>query len=546
MKNVFVFTMLFLSITLLKAQQGNNQGNGNNHSNNQSNNQSSNTVTPAAIRLMPYEATRFVVMNHATHPTVSRWEVIISQKTQNQAGNVSYNTVQTYNLNAKHYVQLPATYLSRARNNHYYVAAKGYDSNNILVVEDLPKLTIDGPVWTEACYWTCIGDDYAYDLSLYVNPPTPPYSTSSSSRLTLERSYDYYDTDLEIGIPHYEYMTAADLAIKDAADLASFYNVPALIYGHPGTSTSIIKLIDVESSDPLYDAYGTPLSGTVYGVQKYLGDWAGPVITSPEMASGDVNCDPSGMIWAIDGINMSSDFGSRPPVECLSAGSSVGGPSSTSDLSTATSLSDCFKTHFIDDIPSGDMDFAQNIADIKDCLDAAGSNGNTTTGIYPSELAAITYQSCSASNNGSIITLTESDFADRNGNYVSPTITLPAGLVAVSYQMKNNTVVTLYTELDNNYVGQLEARNLVDVNIYQVPITNNRFTLELDSKIQTSCQYELFDFSGNLLHSERIPLTSGQLSTTNVRPAQGIPTGQLVNKFTFPDGSVITELTNKQ
>lgn len=541
MKNVFVFTMLFLSITLSKAQQGNNQGNGNNHSNNQS----SNTITPAAIRLMPYEATRFVVMNHAAHPTVSRWEVIISQKTQNQAGNVSYNTVRTYNLNAKHYVQLPATYLSRASNNHYYVAAKGYDSNNILVIEDLPKLAIDGPVWTEACAWTCVGDDYAYDLTMYVNPPTPPASTSSSSRLILERSYDYYDADLEVGIPHYEYMTAADLATKDAAGMASYYNVPALIYGYPGTSTSIIKLEDVPSSDPLYDAHGVALSGTVYGVQKYLGDWAGPVITSPEMASGDENC---GQLigWAIDGINMSSDFGSRPDVECTSVGAPSGGPSSTSGLSTATSLTDCFKTHFIDGIPSGDMDFAQNITDIQDCLDAAGSNGNTTTGIYPSELAAITYQPCSPSNNGSVITLTESDFADRNGNYVSPTITLPAGLVAVSYQMKNNTVVTLYTELDNNYVGQLEARNLVAVNIYQVPITNNRFTLELDSRIQTSCQYELFDFSGNLLHSERIPLTAGQLSTTNVRPAQGIPTGQLVNKFTFPDGSVITKLTNKQ
>jgi len=198
------------------------------------------------------------------------------------------------------------------------------------------------------------------------------------------------------------------------------------------------------------------------------------------------------------------------------------------------------------------IDPAAIIAFMNDC-NSGGINGGGHPDFLPADIVAVTFfpnpiGSLTGTGNPATIhslTVTNNDFVDANGYFTSPAIPVSAGLNRIGVQLSDNSYVQYYYESPTASNTPITQSSIVEVNIYEVPIQGNKFNLELTAAGKMACTYELYDFSGNLLHSEVLNLDTNQTLKKQIHPANGIPNGQLVNKFIFNDGSQVTKMIRK-
>ncbi len=83
-------------------------------------------------------------------------------------------------------------------------------------------------------------------------------------------------------------------------------------------------------------------------------------------------------------------------------------------------------------------------------------------------------------------------------------------------------------------------KEMVSQVIFAVPIVNNDFKINIETQIDASIDYELWDNNGNKLWSQKFEVskTTGEPITIPVNPDITLPSGVLINKFIYSDGSV--------
>ena len=123
--------------------------------------------------------------------------------------------------------------------------------------------------------------------------------------------------------------------------------------------------------------------------------------------------------------------------------------------------------------------------------------------------------------------------------------TLEAGLYNFAFIMKDGTYKPVVVEVDRQVNVTLMLADLLDVNIYPVPITDNTFTVEMVANDDLRFNYQLLDDSGMQLYGESFSLKKDQEWKHAVIVESGIPDGILINRFEFSDGSVKTIQTIK-
>ena len=87
--------------------------------------------------------------------------------------------------------------------------------------------------------------------------------------------------------------------------------------------------------------------------------------------------------------------------------------------------------------------------------------------------------------------------------------------------------------------------DLLGVNIYPVPIVGNAFTIDMTASDALNFTYEFRNGNGTLLYTQKFKLKKNQQWTHEVKPSQGVPNGNHINRFVFADGSVLSLQTIK-
>lgn len=128
-------------------------------------------------------------------------------------------------------------------------------------------------------------------------------------------------------------------------------------------------------------------------------------------------------------------------------------------------------------------------------------------------------------------------------------ISIPAGLYNLSYMTKNAEYKSFIVEAKTNCVLTSQIKDFVSVSIFPVPIVGNTFNINIETPLDETFTYELWDDKGNKIHSQLITVTktSGEPFTIKVSPRLDIPAGiTLINRFIYSDGSIKTVNTIKQ
>ena len=80
-----------------------------------------------------------------------------------------------------------------------------------------------------------------------------------------------------------------------------------------------------------------------------------------------------------------------------------------------------------------------------------------------------------------------------------------------------------------------------------MPIEENSFNLEINSNVTDDILYEIYDNNGERYHKQGIYHDANENNTHSyyIEPRAELPEGNLINKFTFSDGSTYSFQTYK-
>ena len=495
------------------------------------------------VQLLPYQANGYLVMDAFANPQVVSWHIEVKTKAANSTGQFDYTTVYSELVSGKSYTLVPESY----GGNDLYLFVTGLDQGGSILVEHGPQPVGPGPHGFTPCMKYCVGKTYAYGIKLNVHGN----EVNSTMQMVSIRK--------ENGEYFYQYMSPTEFAAKAVSPPLNYYNVPAWSHVAPGIDGRIVKLDGVDASDGLKDVNGFDLTGTVYAVGKYLGDWRGSVIESNTLAQGEELCNQNTAFF-INKLNSGGDLDGRPSITCngqTGDGSiPTDGPGSGSATGNAQTI-DCWDE--IDDWADDSTNSLNGnaypftyLADLTDCLDGIQADTppppNVDVRLWPADLVQFSIKPVSLVTSqayGNPQVIHENDFYDVNGSFVSPSIVVEEGLYMMGLQFRGGEYRTIYFNADQPTTYTYELANLLEATIYPVPITGNSFSLQLSSRANISCQYVLMDMQGNTLHSQQINVATGPAQQVQVSPAGGLPNGTLVNKFIFSDGSTITKMTLK-
>lgn len=497
---------------------------------------SQNPMDPDPVVNLPFQTNGYLILNSEGYPNVQTWMIEVQTRTESQSGNVTFTTVYSKQIVGMGYSTIPYQY----GHGDYYLKVRGFDANGIQVVDRFPSEIDGAECWRKACSKGCIGKTYAYWIDLFVN------ESNSSSNFSA-RPYVHPET----GGYAYEYMSPTVFSAKGLNPnyWKYYYNVPWWLLGGPGVGVQIIKLNGVVSGDGLKDASNNTLTGTVYGVKKDLGEWRGVFIESNEIASGEGQCIQN-LGYFINRVNSGTDWDGRPNLTCNgTAVKDNDPPIDNSGSGVGVSANGCFQSVGLwedDDDPNG-PEF-----DIFDFADAIGvclnnSNAGPITSIWASDIREFTITPIAGGTAGGTapVTFTKDDFIDQNGNFLFPSITLQPGFYVMGMHFTGANYRSRYFEVSQAKSYAVDVNNILSPTFYQVPIVGNSFIMDLEARVGVSFDYELLDLQGNMIYSERITVPGGQVTQKQIQPTTVIPSGILLNRFVFDDGSVIAKMTSK-
>lgn len=490
------------------------------------------------VSFMPYEADQHLILDEFANPQVDSWKITIYEKELNNAGEFVLRSRETINLTDTYYMRIPDHY----NNENHFIGVQGMSTSGTILVEKDPFPPV-GPGhehYEQKCYWRCIGKTYAFQITLFES------ESGGNSQLSFHTIPDE--------TPRYQYMSPAQfnsigaLSGAEKEYFLKYYNVPSWAWTHTeaGIGHHIIRLTGITAEDNLRNASGDVLTDLVYGVRKHLGEWRSA--SSPIIAGGEGHC-AQNINWAIGIINSSEDLDGYPTVKCVGIayngeddvdGTESGGLGSEEALKEI----DCFFDAIID----GEIDDSLYAAWL-DCMGLGnGGGGIVIDDIIGESVNSITFQPFNGEEND-IYVLTNEDFVNQNNELIIPEVNIPEGLNMVKFQLDGGRHDTLFYTANNatstqgnNTTAQSDA---LDVTIYEVPITRNKFNITLSVQADRSFNYELYNLSGHLLFQKEYTLQAGQTIQEEIRPTNGIPRGVLINRFRFTDGSEVIEQTLK-
>lgn len=477
----------------------------------------------------PSQANGFLILDQARMPEVESWEVLIGEARYDaEEMDIVYDIISETTLSDTYYMSVSEDYT----NGEHFAKVMAIGAGGTILSETDWVGTCSNCISSYSpCYAECIGGTYAYAIRLRLKGIPP--SGSGPSHLKLSGAVP---SDPDNVLPYYyEYMSPIRFStLGSSSSSTGYYHVPEWNPYGKGVGSQIIKVNGVAPGDEdadgnaYVDYQGNGLTGTVYGVKKYLGDWAwANGIRSNVLAGGGEQCAQS-FNYFMTQFNAGADFnaGPGPDLECGSSGGSPGGGSSGD-----AGLDPC-----------GDENWGNYWDCVKDLVPDIGSPLNP---IWGDELIEIIVYPFMAIEGTTPIILTKDQFYNEELEFTGHSISMDEGLYLYELHYDDGSVRTTFFENEEaiDYIWTQEE--MVTVTIFPVPIIEDSFEMTLEAIESVSFTYTLLTFDGEVLFTEDYILPAGASETFLITPEIGIPAGELVNNFNFNDGSSKSIITIK-
>jgi hypothetical protein len=483
---------------------------------------------------LPSQANGYLILDQYANPNVVKWKVNITKLKEDSTSltGFRFDHVETFNLIGTNYVKMNPTYYT---DGDYFIQVQGNNASDIGIVEEGPvQACTDCPTSHISCKWACIGKDYAYALDLWVAPNDASSYLDMVTTVPSSGPYEYYyqwvDGDDWISFKNsnqFQYYSLSNWVIADNANkLIQLENVP------PGTFT---------------DANGfTCLDQTVYGVRKHYGPWrnAYGALQSNTLMYGQTNCGQN-FNWARNQVNANTAQFTQYNVPQLSCNGTELTPTGVSYWGSNSFIADDFVPcmEWIEYAFEGDNgNLWVVISQSGDCITEGTPPNNSGAFVWPEELIAVTIKS----NDGMTpIVLKEDMLFDQEGNFIADPIALSRGFYSVGFQFADHSYKTVFFERTTRISSNLTQADFLNVNIYEVPVEDDDFHLQLEATATLKFTYSLYDAQANLLFEEGYVMEKDSNINELIEVGNGIPSGVLINKFRFSDGSEKTIQTIK-
>lgn len=492
--------------------------------------------TNKAISQLPEKANGYLILDKIQNPNVVEWKLNISSidYDSSSVGNFIFNHVETISLNGTNYIKLNRSYYTDGQ---YFINVVGNNSSGIGIVEEGPvQICNDCPTSFIPCDWGCVGKDYAYGLGLWVAPNNGSSFLDMSNYYPIEGPYEYY----------YQWVDGDDWSNFTGSNTngPAYYGLGDFEYDE--TSNQIIKLYNVDYSDGLFDASNNVCTGLVYGIRKHYGPWQNAYgsLQSGTITSGNSNCNQN-FTWAKNQVNSNSGQFTFYNVPQLSCNGYEQSPSGSPYFGDGPFIADDFVEciQWVEDAFEGENgNLWLELSQVGDCIDESSTPYVNDAFEWPSDLIAVTFKS----NNGMTpIVITEDILYDQNGNFIADPIVLSRGFYNVGFQFSDNSYKTVFFERNTAISSDLEQADFLNVNIYEVPVEEDDFHLEMAATARVKFTYSLYDSQANLLFEQSYVIEKDTNVNDLIEVQGGIPSGVLINKFSFSDGSEIVLQTVK-
>jgi len=460
------------------------------------------------------------------------------------------------------YVHIPDEYwMNESPDYAYYINLIGFNADNEELIRT--RLGVDKlignpfqkeaypPIITErGCGWTCNGPNWAWHIQ--------QWKTSAGSSFYILEDATVYNAEGELIVNYYEYMTVAtfnNMANNINGDRAfweHWYGISYLDWGFYSPPNNLNSPFHKIPNDGSYkDKLGHIIlvnsqQQEVVRVHKGLGWWRdfwedGSFIRfeTGAISNPASQCvfDRTAMIdFFINNSNITEylDPSDVPgcdnnmvlfcPVGPVSGGDEDGGENCTTSW--------LWRDWNGDNMVNG-IDFFYYF--VMECDDTGGSGSSSSF---------LTFENIS-DKTISFTELVVDDFFNENGEFTQPTFTIDKGLIRMNVIMKGGQEKYVVFENNETIEGSIALSSFLNVIIYPVPLQGDDFTINIMADAKLDFTYEMFDFQGNLLHSTNYSVEQWHNEDHLVQSDKPIPSGLILNRFTFRDGSILSITTTK-
>lgn len=504
------------------------------------------------IMKLPAKANGYLLLDNAAN-LVKYWRINISDSVTNPSnGQKEFESIYKNELWGTNHVYIP----QNLRSNTAMLTVQGFNAANELVDTDIQAVGPQPPS-NVICEMLCVGKDYVYAIKDWQHPTTLVSHLEVDEPSSHPAEYDYY----------YEWIRKSDWVNNTAMshdpdpqyygiqsfDPQDYYNVQ---YQY------IIEVnVPNGSQNFLYNRFGDPINGEVYGIKKGFGPWKNNYFYKTAPIGIEYCNDPTSLPFLISHINQNIHPNDNlllgPLLSCngytpIGGGTpdepSIDGPCLVSfyDLLGESTGSVEDGDTWIDNI-IGLLDTPcevdDNYASESPVVGTTSVSGDAFT--WPENISRITLKMIDTDESNETIYLTKEQFFDAENNYIPNNIAFPKGFYIIGYQGVDLSYHSYYFENKETTTFNLNQANFVNYTAYPVPITTDQFNLTVQATQRVSFTFEVKNASGELLFSDNYEIEKGNTLEKSIVPATGIPVGQLFNKLIFKDGSEISFQTIK-
>jgi len=509
------------------------------------------------IMKLPAKANGYLLLDNEAN-LVKYWRINISDSVTNpNNGQKEFESVYKNELWGTNHVYIP----QNLRSNTAMITVQGFNAANELVDTDIQAVGPQPPS-NVVCEMLCVGDDYVYAIKDWQNSNTLVSHLELGRPSTQPAGYPYY----------YEWIRAIDWVNNTAMShhpdphyygLSNFDLQTQQGQSSQNVSNSWIIKLNVPTGSPnfLYNRFGDPINGEVYGIKKDFGPWRNNYFYKTAPIGIEFCSDPTSLPFLISQINQHvSPYDNLllGPILSCNGYTPIGGGGTPEE----PNIDDPCMTPFFDllggsawsnneghtwtgnlvgqiiNIPCED-----NYASESPEVGPSSVLGNAFT--WPENISRITLNLIDTDTPIAPIYLTKDLFFDAENNYIPNNIAFPKGFYIIGYQGVDLSYHAYYYENKEATTFNLNQANFVNYTAYPVPITTDQFNLTVQATQRVSFTFEVKNASGELLFSDNYEIEKGNTLEKSIVPANGIPVGQLFNKLIFKDGSEISFQTIK-
>ncbi len=449
------------------------------------------------------------------------------------------NFIERVSVCGKNYLKVSDEFTSD-KTRDIRVTISGIDAQNNLIMfgEDIgigifpapPGQKRSVPLCGAVCDGNWLGDAYAYDNRLwgYVDEND---DLTGMGFISSMGAYRINQNNIEI--PFYGYYTPAQ------ANDWVFQNYPnntiqSLHNSSPNDFSGPLNTANLASGVTITDPYNNYISGTYYMIRKDFGPWND---FATYMKTSDFNlpyCDFS-LQYSINTINSLSPL-------TLNGGSQL--VCNGNGFSLSIGENDVFDTDCLPSILNNVVDMSNSPFDIlnqiDDCLDGGESN------LWWEDLDFAELVPFENSTNPSTPTTPIWNYSGIES--IGSTFSLSEGLYWLTAHSKKGNYYPLIIDAKETFSFSLLQKDLVNVVIFPVPHNDDFYSMNISAPFSGKMLYELHDSNGEVLFKQFIEFKSTSINqpyTIKIEPNQTLPSGILLHKFTMGDGSIYTQITNK-